>query len=87
MKNLGTTRKIFGMEILWDREACSISLSQKQHVKEVLFRFRMENAKQHVKEVLFRFGMENAKFVIAFFTNHFKLSAFQSPKQKLIVKK
>ena len=47
MKDLDATRKILGMEIFRDREACSIHLSQEQHVKKVLFRFG--NAKSVTK--------------------------------------
>ena len=45
MKDLGVAKKILGMEIFRNREACSIRLSQEQYVKKVLFRFGMENAK------------------------------------------
>ena len=62
MKDLGAARKNLGIEILRDREVCSICLSQEQYVKKVLFRF----------------GMKNVKPVTTFFANHFMLSAYQS---------
>jgi hypothetical protein len=45
MKDLGTTKKIHGMEIHKDRDAKRLWLSQASYVKKVLERFSMENAK------------------------------------------
>ena len=41
MKNLGTTKKILGMEILRDRKASKLYLSQKGYIEKVLHRFNM----------------------------------------------
>ncbi len=45
MKDLGATKKILGMEILRDRDARRLWLSQASYVKKVLERFSMEDAK------------------------------------------
>ena len=41
MKNLGATKKILGMEILRDRKASKLYLSQKGYIEKVLHRFNM----------------------------------------------
>ena len=41
MKNLGTTKKILGMEILRDRKASKLYLSQKGYIEKVLHKFNM----------------------------------------------
>ncbi|KAM2012453.1 hypothetical protein ACFX1T_024318 [Malus domestica] len=65
MKDLGEARKILGMEIERDRAKGKISLCQKQYLKKVLQRFRMN---------------ENLKPVSTPLASHFKLSASMSPK-------
>ena len=45
MKDLGTTKKILGMEIRRDKDAKRLWLSQAGYVKKVLERFSIENAK------------------------------------------
>jgi hypothetical protein len=45
MKDLGTAKKILGMEICRDRDTKKLWLSQANYVKKVLERFSMENAK------------------------------------------
>jgi hypothetical protein len=45
MKDLSAAKKILGMEILRDRDARRLWLSQAGYVKKVLERFSMENAK------------------------------------------
>ncbi|KAM2761386.1 hypothetical protein COP1_025857 [Malus domestica] len=65
MKDLGEARKILGMEIERDRAKGKISLCQKQYLKKVLQRFRMN---------------ENSKPVSTPLASHFKLSASMSPK-------
>ena len=41
MKDLGAAKKILGMEILRDRVAGRLSLSQKGYIEKVLCRFNM----------------------------------------------
>ncbi|KAM2004372.1 hypothetical protein ACFX15_027830 [Malus domestica] len=65
MKDLGEARKILGMEIERNRAKGKISLCQKQYLKKVLQRFRMN---------------ENSKPVSTPLASHFKLSASMSPK-------
>ncbi|KAG8482828.1 hypothetical protein CXB51_024043 [Gossypium anomalum] len=45
MKDLGTTKKILGMEILRDRKASKLYLTQKGYIEKVLCRFNMQSAK------------------------------------------
>ena len=45
MKDLGSTKKILGMEILRDRKIGKLYLSQKRYIEKVLYRFNMQNAK------------------------------------------
>ncbi|KAG8492460.1 hypothetical protein CXB51_009588 [Gossypium anomalum] len=45
MKDLGPAKKILGMEILRDRKASKLYLSQKGYIKKVLCRFNMQSAK------------------------------------------
>ena len=45
MKDLGAAKKILGMEILRDRVASRLSLSQKGYIEKVLHRFNMQNSK------------------------------------------
>ncbi|KAM2077718.1 hypothetical protein ACFX1R_025466 [Malus domestica] len=65
MKDLGEARKILGMEIERDGAKSKISPCQKQYLKKVLQRFRMN---------------ENSKPVSTPLASHFKLSASMSPK-------
>ena len=44
MKDLGATSKILGMEILRDRGARTISLSQKGYIEKILSRFNMKDS-------------------------------------------
>jgi hypothetical protein len=64
MKDLGTAKKILGMEIRRDRDAKRLWLSQADYVKKVFERF----------------SMENAKLVSTPLANHFRLSTSQYPK-------
>ena len=41
MKDLGAMKKILGMQILRDREASKLYLSQKEYVRKVLNKFNM----------------------------------------------
>ena len=45
MKDLGTTKKILGIEILRDRLAGRLCLSQKGYIERVLRRLNMQNVK------------------------------------------
>lgn len=45
MKNLGAAKKILGMEILRDRTAGILRLSQKKYIKKIVARFNMQSAK------------------------------------------
>lgn len=45
MKDLGTTKKILGMEIHRDRQARKLYLSQKNYIKKILDKFGMNNCK------------------------------------------
>ena len=44
IKDLGVAKKILGMEILRDRVACRLFLSQKGYIEKVLHRLNMQNA-------------------------------------------
>ena len=45
MKDLGPVKKILGMEILRDRKASKLYLSQKGYIEKVLCRFNMQSSK------------------------------------------
>ena len=45
MKNLGSTRRILQMDIIRDRKAGKLWLSQERYIERVLERFNMKNAK------------------------------------------
>jgi hypothetical protein len=45
MKDLGSTKKIFGMKITRDMKNHKLTLSQGEYIEKVLERFRMQNAK------------------------------------------
>ncbi|KAG8482498.1 hypothetical protein CXB51_024223 [Gossypium anomalum] len=45
MKDLGPVKKILGMEILRDRKASKLYISQKAYIDKVLCRFKMQSAK------------------------------------------
>ena len=45
MKDLGNAKHILGMEILRDRKACKLWLSQKRYIERMLERFSMKNSK------------------------------------------
>ena len=64
MKDLGTTKKILGMEILRERALGRLWLSHSGYVRKVLERFNMENAKP----------------ISTPLANHFRLSTTQCPK-------
>lgn len=64
MKDLGTAKKILGMEIRRDRDAKRLWLSQASYVNKVLERFSMENVKP----------------VSTPLAKHFRLSTSQCPK-------
>ena len=63
MKDLGAAKKILGMEIIRDRKARKLYLSQRGYVQKVLRRFNMSEAKS----------------VSTPFAPHFKLSSALSP--------
>ena len=63
MKDLGAAKKILGMEIVRDRKARTLHLSQKNYIEKVLRRFNMHDAKP----------------VTAPLAAFFKLSSAQSP--------
>ena len=64
IKNLGTTRKSFVMEIHRDRTTRRLWLSQYSYIEKVLERFIIDNAKP----------------LSIHLANHFKLSIVQCPK-------
>ena len=45
MKDLGATKKIFGVEIIRDRKSGMLYLSQRGYIEKVLRRFNMHDAK------------------------------------------
>ena len=45
MKDLGPARQILGMQIIRDRKAKKLQLSQEKYIKRVLERFNMKHAK------------------------------------------
>lgn len=45
MKDLGTAKKILGMEIHRDRKVDGLYMSQKKYIRKVLKHFGMQNAK------------------------------------------
>ena len=45
MKDLGATKKIFGVEIIRDRKSSMLYLSQRGYIEKVLRRFNMHDAK------------------------------------------
>lgn len=63
MKDLGSAKKILGMEIVRDRSARTLYLSQQSYIEKVLHRFNMHDAKE----------------VSTPFAAHFKLSSALSP--------
>ncbi|KAF2317203.1 hypothetical protein GH714_016616 [Hevea brasiliensis] len=64
MKDLGSAKKILGMEITRDKSVRKLFLSQQAYIEKVLKRFNMNNAKP----------------VTVPFAAHYKLSADMSPK-------
>ncbi|KAG8486285.1 hypothetical protein CXB51_019701 [Gossypium anomalum] len=65
MKDLGPAKKILGMEILRDRKASKLYLSQK--------------GKGYIEKVICRFNMQSAKPVSTPLAAHFRLSSALSP--------
>ena len=63
MKDLGEAKKILGIEIVRDRKAGSLYLSQRGYIEKVLRRF----------------NIHNCKLVSTLLALHFKLSALLSP--------
>ncbi|KAG8486072.1 hypothetical protein CXB51_019444 [Gossypium anomalum] len=63
MKDLGLAKKILGMEILRDRKASKLYLSQKGYIKKVLYRFNIQSTKP----------------VSTLLAAHFRLSSALSP--------
>ena len=57
MKDLGTTKKILGMEIMRNRKAGKLNLSQKWYIEKVFHRFNMQNAKPVSTPLVARFGL------------------------------
>ena len=66
MKDLGKAKKILEMEVLRDRQASMLYLSQKGYIEKVLHRFNMQNAKPVSTPIV----------------AHFRLSSALSPKSK-----
>ena len=64
MKDLGTAKKILGMEIRRDRDSRKLWISQKNYIKKVLEKFNMQDSNP----------------VSTPLANHFKLSGSQCPK-------
>ena len=63
MKDLGLAIKIFGMEIIHNRQSCRFFVTQYGYIEKVYDRF----------------GMSTAKPVTTPFASHFRLSARDSP--------
>ena len=57
MKDLGATKKILGMEIMRNRKAGKLNLSQKWYIEKVFHRFNMQNAKPVSTPLVARFGL------------------------------
>ena len=66
MKDLGTAKKILGMEIRRDRDSRKLWISQKNYIRKVLEKFNMQDANP----------------VSTPLANHFKLSGSQCPKNE-----
>ena len=62
MKDLGAAMKILGMEILRDRVARRLSLSQKGYIEKVLRRFNMQNAKPATTPLATHFRLSSALY-------------------------
>ena len=60
MKDLGVVKKIIRMEILRDRHACKLYLSQKAYNEKVLHRFNMENVKPVSTSLVAYFRLSSA---------------------------
>ncbi|KAG8502824.1 hypothetical protein CXB51_000466 [Gossypium anomalum] len=60
MKDLGPAKKILGMEILKDRRASKLYLSQKGYIEKVLCRFNMQSAKPVSTPLAAHFGFSSA---------------------------
>lgn len=57
MKDLGSSKKILGMEIRRDRKCNRLFLSQHKYIKKVLHHFGMEGAKSKRKPIIFHFKL------------------------------
>ena len=62
MKDLGATKKILGMEIMRDRVAKRLSLSQNEYIEKVFRRFNMQNAKLVTTPLVAHFIISSAQF-------------------------
>ena len=60
MKDLGPAKKILGMEILRDRKASKLYLSQKGYIEKVLCRFNMQSAKPVSNPLAAHFRLSSA---------------------------
>ncbi|KAG8481971.1 hypothetical protein CXB51_026890 [Gossypium anomalum] len=60
MKDLGPVKKILGMEILRDRKASKLYLSQKGYIEKVLCRFNMQSAKPVSTPLVAHFRLSSA---------------------------
>ena len=67
MKDLGSTKRILGMDIFRDRKHKSIWLSQSDYIARMIRRFRMEDTKETATPLAM----------------HFKLSSDQRPKNEI----
>jgi hypothetical protein len=70
MKDLGTAKKILGIEIQRDKNLGKLYLTQKNFIEKVLERF----------------GMKNAKTISTPLAVHFKLSVVLSPQSEKDIK-
>ena len=62
MKDIGSTKKILGMEILKHKQENELYLSKKWYIEKVLHRFNMENAKSVSTPLVAHFRFSFALF-------------------------
>ena len=60
MKDPGVAKKILGMEIMRDRVAGKLSLSQKGYIEKVLCRFNMKNGNLVTTLLVVHFRLSSA---------------------------
>ena len=64
MNNLGTAKKITGMEISRDGKSRLLFLSQENYIKKVLHRFNMHDAKSVSTSIAPHFKLSDRKSVV-----------------------